>query len=763
VHSGLKLAVAAYVAITLIQVWPLLLDPFHQLANDPGDPMLNTWILWWNAHAWPLTARWWNAPAFYPATGVLAFSEHLLGLTPLTTPLLWITGSPEFAHNVAFMVSFPLAAIAAHLLVRQLTGRDDVAFVAGVAFGFAPYRVAHFAHIQSLWSFWLPLVLLGLHAGVKGRRWGFPLAAACWVMQGLSNGYLLIFSAILIAIWLAWFALARPRLFGAALGWFAVGGALLSPLLLGYERIHRAYGFARSVGEMEFYSADLMAVFSASYRLRLWGEMWQPGPEGELFPGFAMLALGAAGLVYLIATLGALGIARPNAVGGWLRWVRLPLLAVAMLFGTLALASLLAGGFWINLGFTRIPVVNPHKPFTVFVVSGALYLLLGIRAAKRPRLDATTAFYVVAAVIMLVLSWGPSPRLMHKRFLYKAPYAWLLWLPGLSSLRVPGRFGLLFGLCLAVGASLLLARWLKPGRRTTFVVAAIGLFAVAEGWFGPLPVVTSPLAARPAWISALGHAKAVLELPAGAVDHDVAAQARVVLHGRPVVNGYSGNFPPFYRQLERALRNGDVSALDALRPFGPIAIFVDRAADKGASIEAALDALRSVERQQAWPEGVLYRLPPAAADPHVVLGLPLGIAGVRASAPENVSLMLDGDVTTRWTSGAPQRGGEWVIADLGSSQAIGAIELQMGMSPADYPRGLAIDTSEDEVRWTAAFRGPVAAQAVRGAIDDPRTLPIIVATDGRGRYVRLTQFGRDEELWWSLPELRVHGPATAGR
>ena len=757
-RSGLRLAVAAYLAITLVQVWPLLLDPFHLLASDPGDPVLNTWILWWNAHAWPLTARWWNAPAFYPASGVLAFSEHLLGLTPLTTPLQWITGSPEFAYNAAFIVSFPLAAIAAHLLVRQLTGRDDAAFVAGVAFGFAPYRVAHFAHIQSLWSFWLPLVLVGLHAGLKGRRWGFPLAAACWVMQGLSNGYLLIFSAFLIAIWLAWFAIARPRLLAASIGWFAIGGALLSPFLLGYERIHRAYGFARSVGEMEFFSADVMSIFSASYRLRLWGEMWKPGPEGELFPGFAMLALGAAGLVYLIATSGVWGIARPNAVGGWLRAVRLPLLAVAGLFGALALASFLSGGFWINLGFTRIPVVSPHKPFTVFIVSAALYLLLGVRAAKRPRVDATTAFYLIAAVIMLVLSWGPSPRLMHQRFLYKAPYAWLLWLPGLSSLRVPGRFGLLFALCLAVGAALLLARWLQPGRRATIALATIGLFAVAEGWFGPLPVVPSPLAARPAWMSTLGDAKAVLELPAGSVERDVAAQARIIQHGRPVVNGYSGNFPPFYWQLERALRYDDVSALEALRPFGPIALVVDRRAERATAIESALDTLPSVERQQAWPDAALYRLQPAAAEPSPAEGPPLPIASVLASTGVKVDLMIDGDVTTRWTTGAPQRGGEWVMADLGSPQAIGAIEMLMGTSPSDYPRGLSIETSDDASTWAEVFRGSVAARAVRGAMDDPRALPVLVPVNGRGRYVRLTQLGRDEELWWSVPELRVRAP-----
>ena len=49
---------------------------------------------------------WWNAPAFYPSTGVLAFSENLLGLAPITAPIIALTGTPLVAYNVAsFSVS----------------------------------------------------------------------------------------------------------------------------------------------------------------------------------------------------------------------------------------------------------------------------------------------------------------------------------------------------------------------------------------------------------------------------------------------------------------------------------------------------------------------------------------------------------------------------------------------------------------------------------------------------------------------------------
>lgn len=756
-RSELYVAFAVYLAATLVQVWPLVRDLFGQLPSDPGDPVLNTWILWWNAKAWPLTTQWWNAPAFYPSTSALAFSEHLLGLTPITTPLIWLTGSPEFAYNVAFILSFPLSALAMHALVARLSGRHHAAFVAGAAYGFAPYRVAHFAHIQVLWSFWMPLGLVGLHAGAQGRRWGFPLAAACWLMQGLSNGYFLIFFAILIAAWLAWFVSVRPRQLAAALGWFALAALVAGPVLLGYQRIHDSYGFSRSVGEMEIYSADVMSIVGASYRLQLWGELWNAGPEGELFPGFVLLAIGAVGVAYVIATCGIWGLARPNAVGGWVRWVRWPFLAVALVFGSLALASSLLGGFRIDLGFTTIPVFNAHKPFTVAVVVAAVYLLLGAPAAHRPRVDATTVFYLVGSALMLVLSWGPSPRLLGEHFLYKAPYAWLLVLPGMSALRVPARFGLLFALCLAVAAGLLLARFVPRDRRGAAILAGLGLFVIAEGWFGPVPIIASP-GARAPWMDELSGAKAVLELPTGEVVADVAAELRGAVHGLPVVNGYSGNFPPSFWMLARSLRAGDSTVLEALRPYGPIGIVLDRSSEDSRALEASLEGVPFVHRRQDWPGISLYWLeagPPVSA---ASIGPPLPIAQVRASTGSGTEVLKDDRLTTRWTTGAPQAGGEWIVADLGEIRDVGAVRMHLGPFAGDFPRGLEVEVSDDGVVWTHVSRGSVAARAMEGALTDPRALPIVVTIGVRGRHVRLTQLGQDREMWWSIAELSVHGP-----
>ena len=93
-------AFLAFAALTLVSGWPLLTRFSAALPSDLGDPALNTWILWWNAHAVPMTDAWWNAPMFAPAPNAFALSESLLALTPLTTPLIRAGASPVAAYNV---------------------------------------------------------------------------------------------------------------------------------------------------------------------------------------------------------------------------------------------------------------------------------------------------------------------------------------------------------------------------------------------------------------------------------------------------------------------------------------------------------------------------------------------------------------------------------------------------------------------------------------------------------------------------------------
>ena len=176
---------ALYCGLTLLYAWPLLSVFTSALPSDTGDPALVTWGLWWNTQAVPLTERWWNAPMFFPSAGAYALSETFLGLVPLTTPLQWFGVSPVATHNVAYLVSFPASALAAHALAKHLTGRHDVALVAGLAFGFSPFRASHMPHLHLLAAWWMPLGLLALHQFLE-RRAG--RACSCSASAGSSTG-----------------------------------------------------------------------------------------------------------------------------------------------------------------------------------------------------------------------------------------------------------------------------------------------------------------------------------------------------------------------------------------------------------------------------------------------------------------------------------------------------------------------------------------------------------------------------------------------
>src|SRR5215510_15022664 len=181
-----------YVAITVAMVYPLLRHIGSVIPHDLGDPVLNTWLLWWSSRSVPLTAAWWNAPMFFPAPDVMALSEVLIGLLPITIVVQWFTHNPLTAYNVAFVLSFPLCGLGAYLLALELTGRRDASLLAGLAFAFAPYRMGQLAHLQVLSYYWAPIVLLGLHRYLRTRdiRW-LGVFGCAWLLQSLANGYAL--------------------------------------------------------------------------------------------------------------------------------------------------------------------------------------------------------------------------------------------------------------------------------------------------------------------------------------------------------------------------------------------------------------------------------------------------------------------------------------------------------------------------------------------------------------------------------------------
>jgi hypothetical protein len=294
------LAATGYLLVTALLFRSALLRLATHLFGDLGDPLLNTSILAWNAKHLPLSNDWWNFPAFAPLSGITAFTEHLLGAYPLTSPIIWLTGNAVLAYNALQLVALPLNGLATFALVRELTGSWIGAFIGGLAFAFAPFTGAHALHIQMLMAFGMPLGLYGLHRYVKYGatsdliRFGLGLLSAM-----LANAYTLVFFPILVVLWVLFFLRhADTRRWIAIAAVAGAASALVAPLLIGYYIRQTAYGLFRADRDIVSFSAGVQSLAAIHPQSVLWAG-WLPDTAGygrALFPGFAIVALAAVGL-----------------------------------------------------------------------------------------------------------------------------------------------------------------------------------------------------------------------------------------------------------------------------------------------------------------------------------------------------------------------------------------------------------------------------------------------------------------------------------
>jgi hypothetical protein len=115
-----------------------------------------------------------------------------------------------------------------------------------------------------------------------------------------------------------------------------------------------------------------------------------------------------------------------------------------------------------------------------------------------------------------------------------------------------------------------------------------------------------------------------------------------------------------------------------------------------------------------------------------------------SSAPgEPPSNTIDGDLGTRWSSGAGMVPGMSLTVDMGSPATFHQVVMDSGASSGDYARGWEIAVSDDGVTWSP----PVATGAGSGRIVTA-SFPVQTA-----RYVRIVQTADGGGFWWSVAEL----------
>lgn len=719
--GGVARAAVLVAAVALLVTHPLVLNMTGALPGDLGDPLLNAFILGWDASRMPHgLAGVWSAPFFFPLADTLARSEHLLGVAVIVAPIVWVTGNPILAYNLAWLASILLAGVGMYLLTRSLWGRGDAAIIGALAFAFAPHRVTHVTHLQVLMSGWMPLSLWGLHRYFSSgsRRWLVVFAGA-FALLGLSNGYFLYFFSITLALVVASES-ARAALAGAPshrfrFPWREAGNlsmaaaavaAALAPAILAYARVRQASGYRREMEEMAAFSAAWSDYLRVPDGMSVWSGILAAGAgERTLFPGLTIAALAALAAVTALRSAWTAAAPKP-AAWGW------------------------------RLGT-----------------------------------------YATVLILALWLSAGPAAP---------GPYRLLLQvLPGFDGLRVPARFAVVVALALGVigsaGAAWLFAR-LRP-RVAAVAAGALGAAIVIEGYGGPIRMVRfepdqPDRAGLNAWLRD-GPSGGVLELPIAGpalAPFTLGYQYNTLIHGHPIVNGYSGSgygLQDFLGGPGSPVNDVDAmpGLLDGLREIGVRyvvlhgAIYTGRRELGWPDPRPLVDAFGRAAGGPGLPLGgaVAWLLEAPRSRPPVdesaLAAVPLDASMLAASAmSDRLRFALDGRIDTKWHSAAPQAGTEWIRLAFGEDLDIARVVILTSRGGVgDYPRGLLVESETGDGSRMTLYSGSFLPAMLRGLSTGEAGAPAALELpSNRTRVLWIRQTGRSAKWQWAVHELQVY-------
>jgi hypothetical protein len=581
------LAALAYTALTLVLTWPVVRGLARDLPAGFGDPLLNAWILTWDAdhllralegHPGALTG-YWNANIYYPHPLALAYSEHLTAQALQIVPVYALSRNPLLAYNLLFLSTFVLSGLGMFLLARDLTGSPRAAFVAGLAYAFAPYRFGSIPHLQVLSSAWMPFTLFGFRRFFDTRRTR-PLvgAAAAWILQNLSCSYYLLFFAPVVGLYLAWELAVRrlwadPRTLMRVAAVIAAVVLVTLPFLLPYYQLRQLGFVARTLTETDHFSADVYAYLTADVNLWLWGSLVRgfAKPEGSLFPGLTVTALAAMAVLSQWRNARAPGRGAPTSVASLL-------LGAALVLSTAVLAALLLGwNLRLAIGPAPVKITDPVR--VMVLIAGLAVVLLAIshraRRTAASWLSSPVGMLTLLLAFAIFMSFGPHIDSRGRTLIDTNIYAFFYaFVPGFDGLRVPARFGMMVALLLAALASYGVAA-LERRRQGAPLAAAAGALVLVEALALPLSVNDNPadyrqsdLAPLPASVAVgdgvppvyrfaaqLPDSTAIVELPFGEVAFEVRYEFYSTNHWRRLLNGYSGGGPVEYGILAEVLKD----------------------------------------------------------------------------------------------------------------------------------------------------------------------------------------------------------------
>jgi hypothetical protein len=396
------LPVAVLLIAALVYWRSILVDPVGRIAGGNGDPLFIAYIVTWVATHFGDAALW-NPPFFHPATNVLAYSEHFLGLSAVAWPLVAVGASPIVIVNLLAVLASVVTSAALYIWLRDSGFSAMAAGATALTVTYSAWRHLQISHLQLQWLGFLPVALLCYSRAIEGRAglawvWAGGAALALQTLFTTSLGVSIMPLAIVWLIAASFLARRTSLIYWAAVvGSIAIVGLVNLPIARHYWQVSDALD--RTTAEIASHSATWIDWISAQHHW-LYGNAlhFTRGGERELFAGVGWIAVAVIGAV---ATLRA---ARPLPLAG--------LLTAALAFW--ATTGVNIDGFtWANLPYELFRRVMPGgeqvRVPVRFVLLGAVFLAPAIAAgwtfihavvARRlPSMAQWIAFLLAAVVV----------------------------------------------------------------------------------------------------------------------------------------------------------------------------------------------------------------------------------------------------------------------------------------------------------------------------------------------------------------------------
>jgi hypothetical protein len=769
------LVIVFFVVLTGVMTYPQIVR-MGSAVRDPGDPLLNTWILAWDVHK--LTqfefVDFFDANIFHPLKGTLAYSEHLFPQALVAAPTLLISGNPILAYNVVFLLAFVTSALGMYLFARYITGSLYGSVLAGIVFAFSPFMFNQLSHLQVLCAGGIPLTFLFLEMFLVARRWrDVLLFALVFTVQILANGYYALFLSLFVAIFII-SELVRRKLFLVVEIWRKlavaglVSGVLSCPFLYQYIMFQNETGFSRSLPSY----TSLASFISVNGINRVYGSITAGFSGGEMrfFPGIIALGLGVAGF---IITRGYFHQKRkssapekhpePNISIGTILNVLLVFVLGVIVY------ILVSGPLDLTLHLRSSNVIRPLMLMVLLLVLKRVLVLrkFGVVAVDQGAKGFSVVSYLIIGVLAFFFTFGAE-----------GPYIFFhKYVPGFDGIRAIGRVHIFVMFALAVFTAFggqaierMKRRWLRKA-----FMGVVPLFILVEYASFPLPLADvwgpNQVPGVYCWLGTNGNeSDVVLELPLPPINRGIALIEcpRVyasTYHWKRLVNGYSGFYPRIYNELRRRWESFPLEQnLEEARSLGVRYLVIhikQRYAPDGQALASALlefpNQVNLIKQYEGawlfelvgWQNGLQTK---SAQGLEV---LPKG--GWSATATVNVNTAmnaLDGDMTTRWNS-EPQKPGVAFELNLGRSEAVCGLRMKLGTSRNDYPRGYEIAVSSDGSKWEIVAKRPHVVFPITAILDTQMLAVDVFFPPQRARFLRITQTGRDKVFYWSIHEVEV--------